>query len=150
MFWGDLMKYYDQAKPGRTIVLRFDTGDFVVEGIRQVLRDAEVKNGYIASAVASFDNCRLKAALDVSFPPKFAYPEFNDMPLEVVALQGFIADGEPHLHVVVSNHQEALAGHLEEARILYVGEVVIQEIIGQEFIRESVSSHLERIIEKKG
>ena len=57
------VKYYEGASPGRTIVLRFDKGDYIIEGIRQVLREAEIKNGYIASGIGSFDNCRLKIPL---------------------------------------------------------------------------------------
>ncbi|NLN83033.1 MAG: DUF296 domain-containing protein [Firmicutes bacterium] len=143
------MKYYEGASPGRTIVLRFDKGDYIIEGIRQVLREAEIKNGYIASGIGSFDNCRLKIPLTTELPPKFTYPEFNDTPLEVVAVQGFIADGQPHIHVVVSDHKKCLAGHLEEARILYVGEIVIQELVGLDFTREATGPYLERIVLKE-
>jgi len=49
--------------------------------------------------------------------------------LEEAGLSGVIADGTAHLHVIGSNHETACAGHVEPGcRILYRGEVVIQEI----------------------
>ena len=74
------MKFYDQAKPGRTLVVRLNPGDYVMESLRQVIREACLKDGYIASGVASFDHCRLKTAVSVSQPPVFVYPEWNDVP----------------------------------------------------------------------
>jgi predicted DNA-binding protein with PD1-like motif len=142
------MKFYDQAKPGRTIVVRLNPGDYVMESLRLVIDQADLKNGYIASGIASFDHCRLKTAINVSQPPVFVYPEWNDVPLEVVALQGFIAEGQPHVHVVVSDDKQAVAGHLEESRILFVGEIVIQELVGQEFTREPISASLNQIVAK--
>lgn len=144
------MKFYDQAKPGRTIVVRLNPGDYVMESLRQVIREAGLKDGYIASGVASFDHCRLKTAVNVSQPPIFVYPEWNDVPLEVVAIQGFIAEGQPHVHVVVSDEKLAIAGHLEESRILFVGEIVIQELVGQTYTREPISKSLNQIIAKEG
>jgi len=143
------LKFYDQAKPGRTIVVRLNPGDYVMESLRQVIREAELKDGYIASGVASFDHCRLKTAVNVSQPPVFVYPEWNDVPLEVVALQGFIAEGQPHIHVVVSDEKHAVAGHLEESRILFVGEIVIQELVGQTYSREPISKSLNQIVAKE-
>jgi predicted DNA-binding protein with PD1-like motif len=89
----------------------------------------------------------LKTAIGVSQPPVFGI-RMEHVPLEVVALQGFIAEGQPHVHVVVSDDKQAVAGHLEESRILFVGEIVIQELIGQEFTREPISASLNQIVVK--
>ncbi len=47
-------------------------------------------------------------------------------PIELIGLQGFIVDGQPHLHVTISDTEGAYGGHLEPGcRILYLGEVRI-------------------------
>lgn len=143
------MKYFDQAKPGRTIVVRLEPGEFVLAGIQQVIAEAEIQDGYIASGIATFDRCRLHTAVNTTLPPEFVYPEWKDSPLEVCAIQGIIADGVPHLHVVVSDENKAVAGHLEESRILFVCEIVIQELLGQALTRRPVSDFVSELVEKE-
>jgi predicted DNA-binding protein with PD1-like motif len=55
-----------------------------------------------------------------------------------VALNGVIADGEPHLHVVVSmKEQPARAGHLEDgSQVLYLAEVAILVCESLAMVRE--------------
>ena len=143
------MKFYEGAKPGRTIVVRLNPGEYVMQNLKKVIEEANLSDGYIASGIASFDECRLKFAVHCNQPPEFVYPEWKNHPLEVVSIQGFIADSLPHIHVVISDQHGAYAGHLEEGRILYVGEIVIQELVGQTFTLEPISPYLNQIIEKK-
>ncbi|MCE5195878.1 MAG: DNA-binding protein [Negativicutes bacterium] len=142
------MKYFDQAKPGRTIVVRLEPGELILAGIRQVIAEAGIRDGYIASGIATFDRCRLHTAVNTKLPPEFVYPEWLDTPLEVCAIQGVIADGIPHLHVVVSDADKAVAGHLEESRILFVCEIVIQELLGQTLTRQPISEQISQLVEK--
>ena len=142
------MKYFDQAKLGRAIVVRLEPGEFVLAGIQQVIEEAGIHDGYIASGIATFDRCRLHTAVNTELPPEFVYPEWLDAPLEVCAIQGIIADGIPHLHVVVSDANKAVAGHLEESRILFVCEIVIQELLGQTLTRQPISEFISQLVEK--
>lgn len=51
--------------------------------------------------------------------------------------QEWIADGIPHLHMVVSDHEKAYSGHLEPGcRVLYLCEIVIQEIDEVALVRQ--------------
>jgi hypothetical protein len=57
------------------------------------------------------------------------FERWEDKPLEVSSIDGLIAGGVPHLHMVVSDHEKAYSGHLEEGcRVLYLAEVVIAEL----------------------
>lgn len=57
-------------------------------------------------------------------------------PLELASLDGTIVNGELHLHGVIGNGNKTWAGHLlNGCRILYLGEVVIQELLCEPLIR---------------
>lgn len=56
--------------------------------------------------------------------------------MELASIDGIIADGVPHLHTVVSDHEKAYAGHLEPGcRVLYLAEIVIMELEGDALTR---------------
>jgi hypothetical protein len=134
------MQYFDKAELGRTIILRLDQGDYVLESIQKVLDETGITDGYIASGIGTLDQCRLHMVTTTGYPPVETYPEWKDKALELVSVSGIIADGKPHLHTVISDSEKAYAGHMEpECRILYLGEIVIQEVKGQamERIRNS-------------
>ena len=60
------------------------------------------------------------------FPPADKFFKLGK-PLELLSVSGAIAEGEPHLHVVVScGENEVYAGHLEpESEVCYLAELVI-------------------------
>ena len=67
--------------------------------------------------------------MTTGFPPKNGFEHWKDKPLELAHIGGVIANGEPHLHIIVSDSEKAYAGHLEEGcRVLYLAEIVIIEI----------------------
>ena len=137
------MRYFDEAELGRTIILRLDQGDYVLESIREVLKKTGITDGYVVSGIGTLDYCVLHMVTTTGYPPVEHYPEWKDEPLELVSIDGIIANGEPHLHAVISNEDKAFAGHLEPGcRILYLGEIVIQEIKGQALERNRNSKNI--------
>ena len=60
--------------------------------------------------------------------------------IEIVSISGVIASGQPHLHISLSQHDQAFGGHLEPGSIvLTLAEIVIvmlsakmERVIGQE------------------
>ena len=143
------MQYFDKAELGRTIILRLDQGDYVLESIRQVLKETGITDGYIASGIGTLDDCVLHMVTTTGYPPVECFPQWNNEPLELVSIQGIIANGEPHLHTVISNKDKAFAGHLEPGcRILYLGEIVIQETRGQALERNKNSRNISQLVQK--
>jgi predicted DNA-binding protein with PD1-like motif len=87
--------------------------------------------------------------MTTGYPPVEHYEKWEDKPLELASLDGIIADGIPHLHTVVSDHQKAYAGHLEPGcRILYLGEIVIAEFVGTELTRIRNEKNINELHEK--
>ena len=123
------MEYFTTRYSGRVFVLRLDPGDFLLESIKAFIKAENIQDAFIASAIGTLDYCVMHMVMTTGYPPVEHFERWEDKPLEVSSIDGVIADGMPHLHMVVSDHEKAYSGHLEEGcRILYLGEVVIAEL----------------------
>jgi predicted DNA-binding protein with PD1-like motif len=70
------------------------------------------------------------------YPAVEHFEVWDDKPLELSAISGLIADGQAHIHMVVSDKNVAYSGHCEPGcKILYLCEVVIAEIPDGNFKR---------------
>ena len=130
------MKVFTQDKVGRIFILRLDQGDFVLESINELIERENIKNGVVVSARGTVDYCTLHMVLTTGYPPVELFEKWEEKPLELASIDGIIADGVPHLHTVVSDHEKAYAGHLEPGcRVLYLAEIVIMELEGDALTR---------------
>ena len=90
-------------------------GEYVIESLREWLREHEIDAGLITSGIGSLETCRLHTITDLESPPGERYIELDDRPLELASMQGSVAGGEPHLHIVVDDVENGTTyvGHLE-------------------------------------
>jgi len=125
------MEYFSTDKIGRIFILSLEPGDFILESIKELIEREDVRDAIVISAIGTLDEYRMHYILTTDFPPENKFEHWKDKPLELVNISGIIANGEPHLHVVVSDSEKAYAGHLEEGcRVLYLAEIAIIEIKG--------------------
>lgn len=123
------MKSFKSEEIGRTFILRLDQGDMVLESIKNLISKEKIKDAFVISGIGTLDKCVLHMVTTIGYPPKEYFKKWEDEPLELVSIDGIVADSEPHLHAVVSDTKQAYAGHLEDGcRILYLGEIVLVEI----------------------
>ena len=59
-------------------------------------------------------------------------------PMEILNMDGIIADGEPHVHITLSNFKKgAFGGHLENGcRVLYRVELTVAKLSGVPLARK--------------
>ena len=70
------------------------------------------------------------------FPMEYHVEHLKE-PLELASLNGTIICSEPHIHGVISNATTTWSGHiLDGCRILYLGEIVVQELLGNKLKRK--------------
>ncbi len=123
------METFTTNQTGRVFLMRLDPGDFVLESIRALIQKEKLVDAYVASAIGTLDFCVLHMVMTTTYPPVEHFERWENKPLELASIDGMIADGVPHLHTVVSDHQMAYAGHLEDGcRVLYLAEIVIVEL----------------------
>jgi len=131
------MKYYSTRKVGRVFALSLAPGDLVLESIKELVQKEKVNDAVVVSAVGTLDQYRIHYVTTTGYPPQNRFEHWKDKPLELASINGLIADGDPHLHVVVSDSEKAYAGHLEEGcRTLYLAEIVIIELEGLNLKRQ--------------
>jgi predicted DNA-binding protein with PD1-like motif len=131
------MKYYSTEKIGRIFILSLEPGDYVLESIKELIKKEKIRDGVVVLGVGTFDEYRFHYVTTTSFPPQNKFEHWKNKPLELAHIGGIIADGEPHLHVTVSDPEKAHAGHLEEGcRTLYLAEILIIELKGMNLKRK--------------
>ena len=130
------MQSFSAKTSGRVFVLRLDPGDFLLESICAFIQQEGIRDAYVASAIGTLDHCVMHMVMTTGYPAVEHFERWENRPLEVSSIDGLIAGGVPHLHMVVSDHEKAYSGHLEEGcRVLYLAEVVIAELAGAGFQR---------------
>lgn len=130
------MKAYVLNEKGRTFILRMERGDLLREEISGLCKRNNIKNAVVLSGIATFDIVNIQMAKTLGYPIEYDMHNLTE-PLELASLDGTIINSEPHIHGVIGNGNHTWAGHiLDGCRILYLGEVVIQEVLGMDLIRK--------------
>ena len=112
--------------PMGLVVVGLGPGEMLLESIRRALADSRVENGVVVSGIGTLKNLRMHYITHTDFPPDDEIVNI-ERPLELLSVSGVIADGEPHLHVVVScGREEVYAGHLEPgSEVAYLAEIAV-------------------------
>lgn len=144
------MEYFKVKTTGNVLVVRLDPGDFVLESLWELVRNEGLNNAVVISGIGTLDKCVLHMVTTTGYPPKEYYRKWDGEPLELVSLSGIIADGEPHLHAVVSDTEKAYAGHLEKGcRVLYLAEIVVAEFEASGLTRAADERGIRRLKRKQ-
>jgi len=123
---GNLMNTMRYGGPVEVVTVGLGPGEMLLESIREVVNQQKIENGVVISGIGTLKSCQLHSVTHSDFPPNVKFFTIKK-PLELSSISGIIADGEPHLHVVVSYIDEmAYSGHLENgSEVLYLAEVAI-------------------------
>ncbi len=120
---------------GRIVILSFDRGEKLREGIRDKLKELGIKNAVLVSAIGTFEKASFHRIKNTNLDPEDEFITIEG-PMELSSVDGIIADGEPHFHMTFQDLDRTYAAHLEDGSIVcYLAEVVIAEIKGVELTR---------------
>ncbi|MDR1538389.1 MAG: DNA-binding protein [Clostridiales bacterium] len=130
------MEYFEGKRFGKVYTIRINPGEDFLEEVEKFIEKSGVKYGAVVSGIATFSNCVLHMVTTTSYPPVEHFERMENKALELSAASGTIADGKPHIHLVVSDEKYAYSGHCERGcTVLYLCELVIAEIIDGNFKR---------------
>ncbi|NLD71637.1 MAG: DNA-binding protein [Chloroflexi bacterium] len=109
------MQVFPAEQGTRTYMVSFRRGEYIIEALREFLQAEAIDAALITSGIGSFDRCRLHTITNTGLPPEERYLTLEG-PLEVGSLQGSVAGGEPHIHVVLHDvaNDVHYVGHLED------------------------------------
>jgi len=134
---------------GRIVILSFDRGEKLREGIRDKLKELGIKNAVLVSAIGTFEKARFHRIKNTNQRPEDEIIEISG-PMELAAVDGIVADGEPHFHMVFQDLDRAYAAHLEDGSVVcYLAEIVLAEIKGVELTRVRNENGIPLLHQKK-
>jgi len=114
-----------------TYALVFESGDEVMEGLRQFVNDHNITSGRL-TALGAFNNCEL-GYFDYAIKDykKIEVPQ----QVEVLSFLGDVAmfghEAKVHVHVVLGKYDgDAIGGHLMQAIAHPTVEVILEETAG--------------------
>jgi hypothetical protein len=103
------------------ILVRFDPGELLLEGLRELIRAEGIRTGLVVSGIGTLSDCRLHQSV-AGYPPNLMtrHQEYLELrgSYEIASIQGIIADGDPHLHITLSEGSHTVAGHLEDGCVV--------------------------------
>ncbi len=130
------MKSFEASAIKTLHVIRLDPGEDVLDSLELFITENDIKEGAVISGVATLNSAVLHMVTTTGYPPKEYFKQWNDEPLELLSLNGVIADYKPHLHVTLSDSKVAYGGHLEKGcTILYLGEFVLVEFVASQTLK---------------
>lgn len=138
-----LPKVFGGGEVKEVLWVRLDRNDDVLKSLVAVFEERGIRDGAVLNAVGNLDGCKFHGV-------NGSMTTLTE-PLEILNLAGMIADGKPHLHVIVSNKAlGAVGGHLEEGcRVGAQIEVMVVRFKGPAMTRKSAAPGSPAALQKK-
>jgi len=122
------MEVFPGGIVAEVIVLRLDRGEDVLDSLETLAKERGIHTGVVVSGIGTLERVRLHHITHTGYPPKDAFVEYEG-PIELLSLQGIIADYLPHLHTCISIKENTYMGHLEPGcQVLYLAEVAVARL----------------------
>jgi predicted DNA-binding protein with PD1-like motif len=120
------------------VVLGLEPGDMLLESVQKAIDKYGIDNGAIVSGYGTLKSCTMHYVTHTGFPPTDKLFTLNDKPMELLSMNGTIAERKPHIHISLSiGEKEVYGGHLEgKSEVLYLGEVVIMKFSSPRMVRK--------------
>jgi predicted DNA-binding protein with PD1-like motif len=101
------------AGASRLVFLRLNPGDDLLDGIRAAVSERDIRNAAFVSGVGSLSSYHVHVVETTNLPPGNIF--FKDEgAYDILAVTGLVIDGEVHAHIMFSNPDRAMGGHLEQ------------------------------------
>lgn len=126
-------------------VLQLTRGELLLESICELISREHITNGFVTVGLGTLESCTMHSVVTTTFPVVNEMQSWTSQAIGVASMSGIIANGQPHIHMVMSTYQgdaKTYTGHLEnDCKVLCRMELVIVEIDGVD---------LERIMDENG
>lgn len=100
-------------------VLRVDPGEDVLVTVRQFLQQSKLTQAVVMGGYGTLAAYSLHWVTHTHIPTNNLFRK-GEGGIEILAMNGLVVDGKPHIHMALANPEGAFGGHLEEGCIAYV------------------------------
>jgi len=127
----------------RIHILRVDPGEDLFESIQRFLDQAGVRQAVVLGGYGTLAAYHLHWVTHNRIPSETAFGRGYGG-IEILAMNGLVVDGQPHVHVALSTPDGAFGGHLEPGCTAYVlCQVFVAEVEGVTLGQRRVSVSVE-------
>jgi len=119
-------------------ILRVDPGEDVLDSVQRFLDQTGIRQAVVLGGYGTLAAYHLHWVTHNRIPTETAFGRGYGG-IEILAMNGLVVDGTPHIHVALSTPDGAFGGHLEQGCIAYVlCEVFLAAVEGTTLSRQRV------------
>jgi predicted DNA-binding protein with PD1-like motif len=112
------------GKFDRVVVLRFKFGVDLLDGIRKMVKQENIKNAVILAGAGSVRGYQVHQVSNRDFPSKNTFVKDPTAPADLISMNGYIINGAIHAHMTLANPDKAFGGHLEPGTSVFTFAIV--------------------------
>ena len=116
--------YAVTGKFDRVLVLRFKFGVDLLDGIRKMVKQENIKNAVILAGAGSVRGYQVHQVSNRDFPSKNMFVKDPTAPADLISMNGYIINGAIHAHMTLANPDKAFGGHLEPGTSVFTFAIV--------------------------
>jgi predicted DNA-binding protein with PD1-like motif len=126
-------------------ILRVDPGEDILASVERFIAEAKLKQAMVLGGYGTMAAYHLHWVTHNRIPTDNLFRE-GEGGIEILAMNGLVVDGEPHIHVALATPDGAFGGHLEPGCIAYVVcEIFFAEVSGPRLARQRVPVSVEEM-----
>lgn len=124
-------------------IVRIDPGEDVLQALRKFLAESGLTQAVVLGGYGTLTTYHIHWVGHTRIPTRVLYGE-GEGGIEILAMNGLVVDGKPHIHITLSSTVGAFGGHLEEGCTAYVlCEIYFGEVSGPKLSYKRVPVNVE-------
>jgi hypothetical protein len=128
---------------GKVHILRVDPGEDILAAVEQFIAEAHLKQAVVLGGYGTMAVYHLHWVTHNRIPTDNLFRK-GEGGIEILAMNGLVVDGQPHIHVALATPDSGFGGHLEPGCIAYVVcEIFFGEVEGKTLTRQRVPVSIE-------
>jgi predicted DNA-binding protein with PD1-like motif len=105
--------YAIEGKFERVVILRFKHQADLLAGLERMLKEKNIRNAVILSAIGSVRSYHIHVVSNRTFPSKNLFIKNAEASADIIGMSGYVIDGQLHPHITLANGEHSFGGHLE-------------------------------------
>jgi len=107
----------------RIVVVRIKRGMDLLDGLKKAVAQEKIRNAAILSGVGSLTSYHVHAVSNTTLPAQNVFYKAQG-PQDLLNVNGYVMDGRVHAHIVFSDNQKGLGGHLEPGTTVFTFAII--------------------------
>jgi uncharacterized protein len=124
--------YAIEGKIDSVIILRFKYKTDLLEGLKKMVTEKNIKNAVILSGIGSVRGYHYHMVSNRTFPSKNIFVKNPTAPGEITNMSGYIINGKIHCHLTFTDSAKTFGGHLEPGNEVFTFVIVTIGILSDD------------------